>query len=112
MPTDLLLLYCTCPDRECAERIAREAVAGRLAACANIGGPSTSVYRWEGALETASEYTLAIKTSEPCYRALESLIVGLHPYELPEIIAVPLVRGLPGYLEWVKQCTDRETEER
>ena len=109
MPTDTLLVFCTCPDRSCAERIAEEIVGRKLAACVNLGGPSTSIYRWDGRRESAEEFTLAIKTARERYQALESAITELHPYELPEIIAVPVVQGLSGYIQWVNQCTTEET---
>ena len=111
MPDKLLLVFCTCPDRGTAERIADQALAARLAACVNVGGPSSSRYTWKGSIESAEEYTLTIKTTGARYAALEAAIVGLHPYELPEIIAVPVNQGLPGYLEWVAQCTSEEPEQ-
>ena len=105
MPTDVLLLFCTCPDRSCADQIAQEIVGRKLAACVNISGPTISVYRWEGKPESDQEFTMAVKTTRARYHALESAICELHPYELPEIIAVPVVQGLSGYLQWVDQCT-------
>ena len=109
MATNVLLVFCTCPDRARAERIAGQIIDRRLAACASISGPSTSIYTWKGGRESAEEFTLAIKTVEERYPALESAIVELHPYELPEIIAVPVVQGLSGYLQWVNQCTKGQT---
>ena len=109
MPDPILLVFCSCPDRESAERIASALVQRRLAACVNIGGESASIYRWEGKLERASEHLLSIKTGAAAYPALEQAIVDLHPYELPEIVAVPVERGLPGYLHWIEQCLTSES---
>lgn len=105
MPTPVLLTLCTCPDRETAEQIANALVTQGLAACVNLAPSVTSIYEWEGKLETAEEILLLIKTSKHRYTELEQAILSLHPYELPEIIAVPVEQGLPGYLNWVKKCT-------
>ncbi|HEC15076.1 MAG TPA: divalent-cation tolerance protein CutA [Sedimenticola sp.] len=105
MPTDSLLVFCTCPDRQKADQIANTLVDEGLAACVNLLPPVTSVYSWQGRRETAEEILLLIKTGRERYGDLERAILALHPYELPEIIAVPVERGLPGYLKWVEQCT-------
>jgi len=105
MTEDVLLALCTCPDEESALRIANTLVESGLAACANISQRVTSVYRWKGKTETASEHLLLIKTVARRYAALEVCIKEHHPYELPELIAVPIDRGLPAYLSWVIQCT-------
>jgi periplasmic divalent cation tolerance protein len=89
------------PDRASAERIADALIGQQLAACVNILAPCRSVYRWKGAVETAEEYPLFAKTTRDRYSLLERVVQELHPYELPEIIAVPLGGGLPAYLEWV-----------
>jgi periplasmic divalent cation tolerance protein len=96
-----LIVFTTLPDPDTAAVVARELVEQRLAACVHVLAPGISVYRWGERLETASEVTLLIKTSDGLYARIEAAIRGLHPYELPEIIAVPVVRGLPQYLEWV-----------
>ena len=96
------------PDRECALRIAHALVERRLAACVNILAECTSVYRWQGQLENAAEVPVLIKTRAAIYDDVEAVIRSLHPYELPEIIAVPIERGLPGYLEWVTAQTVTE----
>jgi len=98
---DTLLVISNLPDRASADRLAQALVERRLAACVNILAPCRSVYRWPGALESAEEHTLLIKTTADRYSALEEAIRGLHPYELPEILAVPLSAGLPDYLAWV-----------
>lgn len=96
-----LLVLTNLPDRASAERLAESLVERRLAACVNILAPCRSVYRWKGALQRDEEYPLLAKTSAERYPALEAAIREAHPYELPEIIAVPIERGLPAYLAWV-----------
>jgi periplasmic divalent cation tolerance protein len=105
MSTATLLILCTVPDRETALRLADHLVDQGLAACVNITQSVTSVYRWQDQRETAEEILLLIKSTPQRYRALETAILALHPYELPEIIAVPVTQGLTGYLDWVEQCT-------
>ena len=100
-PHDVLLVLTNLPDRAAAENIARAVIEENVAACVNILAPCRSVYRWQGAVEHAEETPLLIKTTRARYAALQALICRLHPYELPEIIAVPLAQGLPGYLAWV-----------
>lgn len=99
--TDALLVLTNCPDEAQATRLAEALVDQRLAACVNILSPCRSVYRWQGAIEHASEVPLLIKTTAARYAALETAIRTHHPYELPEIVAVSLVRGLPAYLDWM-----------
>jgi len=89
------------PDDASARQLAAQLIEARLAACVNILAPCRSVYRWDGKVEDASEVPLLIKTTTARYAALEAAIQARHPYELPEIIAVPLSRGLPAYLGWV-----------
>jgi periplasmic divalent cation tolerance protein len=108
MTTEMLLTYCNCPDRECAERIANHLLDQRLAACISITSPATSIYQWQGKREAAEEIMLLIKSSSAAYDAMEQAILNLHPYELPEIVAVSVERGLPGYLQWVEQCTTED----
>lgn len=96
-----LLVFTNLPDRAAAERLAETLVAKRLAACVSILAPCRSVYRWKDGLQQDEEHPLLIKTTEERYQALEAAIRAGHPYELPEIIAVPIERGLPGYLAWV-----------
>ncbi len=93
------------PDRESAARLARALVDKRLAACINILSPCRSLYRWKGAVESAEEFPMLIKTTRNRYPELEAAIRAGHPYELPEIIAVPLAAGLPAYIEWVEAET-------
>jgi len=96
-----LLVFTNLPDRASAERLAERLLEQRLAACVNILAPCRSVYRWKGALQHDEEHPMLIKTSAERYGALEQALRQGHPYELPEIIAVPIEQGLPAYLDWV-----------
>jgi periplasmic divalent cation tolerance protein len=96
-----LLVITNLPDRAVAERIADVLIAGRLAACVNILAPCRSVYRWKGEVQHDEEHPMLIKTTRERYPELEAAIRAQHPYELPEIVAVPIERGLPGYLDWL-----------
>lgn len=100
-----LLVLTTLPDRAHAEALASALVEARLAACVSILAPCRSVYRWQGKTESAEEVPLLIKTTVAGYAALETAIRARHPYELPEIIAVPISHGLPAYLGWVASET-------
>jgi periplasmic divalent cation tolerance protein len=96
-----LLVFTNLPDRASAERLADLLLERRLAACVNILAPCRSVYRWKDAVQHDEEHPMLIKTSAERYPALEQALRQGHPYELPEIIAVPIERGLPAYLDWV-----------
>ena len=96
-----LLVLTNLPDRAAAERLADTLIEKRVAACVNILAPCRSVYRWKGAVQHDEEYPMLIKTAAERYPDLEAAIRAAHPYELPEIIAVPIERGLPAYLEWL-----------
>jgi periplasmic divalent cation tolerance protein len=96
-----LLVFTNLPDRAAAEKLAGELVGRRLAACVNILAPCRSVYRWKNDLQHDEEHPMLIKTTRERYAALEEAIRAVHPYELPEIVAVPVERGLPAYLDWV-----------
>ena len=96
-----LLVLTNLPDRAAAERLADLLVEKRLAACVNILAPCRSVYRWKGAVQHDEEHPLLIKTTRERYPEMEQALRAAHPYELPEIIAVPIERGLPAYLAWV-----------
>ena len=98
---ETLLVLTNCPDEEVANTIALAVVEAQLAACVNILPRAQSIYRWQGAVESATEIPLFIKSTAANYPALEKLIAGLHPYETPEIIALPITQGLPAYLNWV-----------
>jgi periplasmic divalent cation tolerance protein len=100
------IVLCTVPDRDSAEEMANILIADNLAACVNILPGITSVYRWEDKIEQGNELLLVIKTARTAYKALQAKIVDLHPYELPEIIAVPIEDGLPAYLNWLTQSLE------
>ena len=96
-----LLVITNAPDAAVADRIAAALVEQGLAACVNVLAPCRSVYRWKGAVQRDDEVPLLIKTTAGRYADVEAAIRALHPYELPEVIAVDIANGLPGYLAWV-----------
>ena len=98
---DALLVLTNLPDREAALRLAHALIERRAAACVNVLSECTSVYRWQGNVEAASEVPVLIKTTATAYAELERTVRALHPYELPELIAVPLSGGLTEYLQWI-----------
>lgn len=102
---DILLVLTNLPDPESAQRLSRQIIESNSAACVNQLAPCTSTYRWQGKIENSCEVPLLIKTSRSAYPRLKALILSAHPYELPEIIAVPVTTGLPAYLDWVDQQT-------
>ena len=102
---ETLVVLTNMPDRGAALKLAQALVERRLAACVNVLAECTSVYRWKGGIENAQEVPLLIKTRAALYDELEAAISELHPYELPEIIAFPVARGFPAYLEWVGEGT-------
>jgi periplasmic divalent cation tolerance protein len=99
------IIYCTCPDMETASRISRLLISQHMAACVNQVPGITSIYEWEGKIEENNEVLLLIKSTEERFDSIKTLVIEEHPYELPELIAVPVSRGLPDYLDWIKQCT-------
>jgi len=103
--SDNLLVITTLPNPAAAEQLAEQLVEAGLAACVNIGAPMTSIYRWEGKLQRGTEVMLSIKTARQRYPQLEAAILNDHPYELPELIAIPITAGLPDYLAWIRACT-------
>ena len=98
---DAILIITNLPDQANAEALAHRLVKERLAACINIMPACTSVYHWLNKVETAPEIPVFIKTARHHYDAIEQTIREMHPYELPEIIIVPLAGGLPAYLDWI-----------
>lgn len=96
------LVICTCPDEETAINIAENIVAQRLAACVNVLPAVYSIYHWQDNVESAKENIIIIKTLHEKYSSLEKVITSLHPYEVPEIIAIKINSGLPEYLNWIK----------
>jgi periplasmic divalent cation tolerance protein len=102
-----LLVLANVPEPELADRLARQLVEQQLAACVNILPAVTSIYRWEGKIEQATEIPLLIKTTQARYVELERAIVQAHPYDVPEIVIVPVAGGLPSYLQWMRDETTR-----
>jgi periplasmic divalent cation tolerance protein len=103
--TDYRLVLCTCPDQTIAGEIAERLVEARLAACVSLVSGLTSVYRWQGAVHRDPEVLLLIKTLGDRLAELTATLRGLHPYEVPEIIALSIAEGLPEYLNWMTACT-------
>jgi periplasmic divalent cation tolerance protein len=103
--SETLVILTNCPDEATADRIARTLVEQRLAACVNRLAPVRSTYRWRGAIEQAIEVPLLIKATRERYPEVEAAIRSLHPYEVPEIIALPIALGYAPYLRWVADET-------
>ncbi|MEE4376234.1 MAG: divalent-cation tolerance protein CutA [Candidatus Competibacteraceae bacterium] len=101
MSEQYLVIYCTCPDSEIAEQVASTLVDEGLAACVNIVPGLVSIYCWQGERQRDSEVLLIIKSRQTSYDALEARIQALHPYDVPEVIALPIVRGATEYLAWL-----------
>jgi periplasmic divalent cation tolerance protein len=99
------IVHCTCPDAVTADRIATALVDEGLAACVNVLPGVRAVYRWQGAVEHADEVLLLAKTTAGRLVALTARICQLHPYELPEVVAVEAAGGSPAYLAWVAEAT-------
>ena len=108
--TDLILVLTHAPDLECAKTIAKCLLAERLAACINIGSPVLSIYEWESVMHETQEIPLTIKTTTAQQERLIARLVALHPYDLPEALAVPLSSGFAPYLEWVRHHTTMDLE--
>lgn len=106
---DIQLIITNLPNRDVASKLATRLVESGLAACVNVMAPCTSVYIWQDTLETTEEIPLLIKALKQNYTAIEKEIQSIHPYELPEIIAVPLADGLPQYLNWIAAVSSRES---
>jgi periplasmic divalent cation tolerance protein len=109
MHPEYCTVLCTCPDETSARRIADHLVSNQLAACVNIVPGLTSVYVWQGKTEHSAELLLIIKTRSELFSRLETAVRELHPYELPEIIAVPVTMGSTPYLDWIAQSTQART---
>jgi len=103
MSEQVLLALSTFPDAETARRIAQQLVTERLAACANLTPAVESIYRWEGKVEQAEETLVLFKTTRARFPALQAKLKSLHPYDVPELIAVAVQDGLPDYLRWVAE---------
>ena len=108
----VLLAISTFPDIEIARRIARELVETRIVACANLGNPVESIYRWQEKVETNNETLVIFKFAAERYPDFEKRLRELHPYEVPEIIAFPLTKGSQTYLDWVRPNAPSSTTDR
>ena len=97
-----IVVLTTVPDRRLGRRIAKRLVRDKLAACVSMGGSINSVYRWKGKIESAQEALLIIKTSRAVFSKLEKKLKAIHPYESPEIIALPVIAGSVKYLKWIE----------
>jgi periplasmic divalent cation tolerance protein len=106
MSTTALIVLCTCPDQQTAEHLASALVERQLAACVNILPGIRSFYRWEGRLQQDDEIQLVIKASQKTWPRLEQFIQQQHPYEVPEILAIPVTAGLPDYLKWLEDACE------
>jgi periplasmic divalent cation tolerance protein len=99
--TDKIVVFSTCGSVEEAERLARLLVEEKLAACVNVIAPVRSFYRWKGVVENGEECLLVIKTSRALFGRIQTSLEGVHSYEVPELIALPVVDGSPNYLSWM-----------
>jgi periplasmic divalent cation tolerance protein len=105
LPDPAIMVLTNLPDRETAQALARALVGGRLAACVNVGAAVESMYHWHGQIETGTEIPVAIKTRAVLYPKVEAEIRRIHPYELPEVVAVPITDAFGPYLDWIRQET-------
>ncbi len=101
--SEFILVQTTSGENTVLEKIARQLVMERLAACVQISGPLKSYFSWEGKIDSASEWLCSIKTTRQAWRRVEQTIVELHNYGLPEIIVLPIIDGSTAYLEWVRE---------
>ncbi len=102
--TEHIQIFTTTGKKEDAKKIARDVLEKRLAACVQIIGPITSMYRWKGKIEEEHEWLCLMKSRNDLYDRLEETIKGIHPYEEPEILAIPVVAGSQGYLDWLNEA--------
>jgi len=103
--TEALLIRITCPSKDVAQKIADASVEQRLAACANIEGPVTSTYLWKGVVEQAFEHVLWLKSVVPCWKALETLVNNIHPYDVPAMVAMPVSHMPAPFATWLDENT-------
>lgn len=106
MSSEYLVVWCSCPDRHTAWTIANHLVDQRLAACVTLLPGVTSVYRWRDKVEQADELVLMIKTQASAYPQLEAAVEALHPYDVPELLAMPIAGGAANYLSWLDESTE------
>lgn len=109
--TAYIEVHTTIDTKEGAQRMAEALVSQRLAACVQVSGPIISTYWWQGALEQAEEWICTAKTRKELYTVLEQAIRAIHPYDVPEILAVDIISGNVGYLGWVSQETRNDLTE-
>lgn len=98
---EAILILTSFPEEKDALKLAKQLIDQHIAACVHVGSQLTSIYHWKGKTETAIEISVVIKTSSARYAEVERTIKAMHPYELPEIIAVPIIKGFPAYLQWI-----------
>jgi periplasmic divalent cation tolerance protein len=101
--TDKIVVLSTCASAEEAERLARRVIDDRLAACVNVLSPVRSFYRWKGEIEDSAEWLLIIKSTRDKFDGLRAALESAHTYEVPEVIAIPIVEGSPNYLSWIER---------
>jgi len=109
MDAEFLIVMTTVPDEAAAERLARSLTEERLAACVNISSPCRSFFWWDGKLVAENEIMLVVKTRGALYEKVEARLRALHPYSVPEVIALPVVRGSDAYLRWLREETKEGT---
>ncbi|MEN1729454.1 MAG: divalent-cation tolerance protein CutA [Pseudomonadota bacterium] len=110
MSEEVMVVLATCEGRDDAERLARKLVEARLAACVSIGAPVLSTYRWQGQVEQAGEVPLTIKTTAGQLEALKKVFEDEHPYDVPELLALPVSKGSESYMNWVREETRSDSE--
>ena len=108
--TDKIVIFSSCPSAEEAEKVARRLVEKRLAACVKMIPGARSFYRWKGEIEEAGEYVLLIKSRRDLFDKLSTELAALHSYEVPEILAVPVVEGASAYIDWIDKELKDNTE--
>lgn len=107
-PARHLVFLVTVPDEATGQRLARALVEERVVACVNLVPGLTSIYRWQGAIEQASEYALVMKTTAGRAELLQDRVRALHPYDTPECVGIPIVTGLPRYLAWIEDSVEED----
>ncbi len=104
---EVIQVVSSTPTAEDAERIGQQLIEQRLAACVQVVGPIRSIYRWEGKVETANEWLCLVKTRRELFNEVEQAIRSLHPYEVPEILALPIACASGAYVDWLLQATQQ-----
>ena len=103
--SDAIVVLCTCPDNTSAHELAQTLLSEKLAACVNLIPQVTSLYYWQGQLEESQEVQLIIKTRRTLFGVLQERLLALHPYDVPEVLALPILSGNPAYLQWLQEQT-------